>query len=204
MVETEDCMPFMGLEPTTDCLIPLIETLEAQAKRAVSDLDARAMDWRPPDGGWSVAQILEHLVISTNLYIPPISGIIDDATPGNGPVRPWKPSLMGGLLIRSLVPTAERRLPTVKKLEPGPEPDTDVVGRFLGALRHVTDLLWNAQGIDMRKPRMTSPVSPLVRRLNLGDGFVIVVVHAQRHMRQIERVIGTPGFPGQAVGTDGA
>ncbi|HUF68965.1 MAG TPA: DinB family protein [Longimicrobiales bacterium] len=195
-------MPFMGLEPTTDCLIPLIQAVEAQAKRAASDLDATAMKWRPPDGGWSVAQILEHLVITTTLYLAPIRGMIDDATPADGPVRPWKPSLMGGLLIRSLVPTAERRLPTVGKLEPGPEPDTDVVGRLLGAFRNVADLLWNAQGIDMRKPRMTSPVSPLVRRLNLGDGFVIVVVHAQRHMRQIERVIATPGFPGgPAAGT---
>jgi hypothetical protein len=63
-------------------------------------------------------------------------------------------------------------------------------------MRELTDLLWNAQGIDMRKPRMTSPVSPFVRRLNLGDAFVLSVVHCQRHMLQIERVMASPGFPG--------
>ncbi len=56
----------------------------------------------------------------------------------------------------------------------------------------------------MRKLRMTSPVTPLVRRLNLGDAFVIIVVHAQRHMRQIERVIAAPGFPGAGPGSGGA
>jgi hypothetical protein len=187
---------FKGLAPTSDCLVPLIEAIEAQAKGDLSDMDATAMIWRPPGGGWSVAQVLEHLVISNELYFPPIRSLIAEADRTERPVRPWKPSFMGSLLIRSLVPTSQRRIPTSKKLQPGPDVGPDVPARFLGTIRELTDLLWNAQGIDMRKPRMTSPVSPLVRRLNLGDAFVISVVHCQRHMLQIERVRASTGFPG--------
>jgi hypothetical protein len=190
---------FIGVEPTTDCLIPLIEIIEAQAKGDLADLDATAMSWQPPDGGWSVAQVLEHLVISNTLYFGPMQSLIQEADATDGPVRPWKPSFMGGLLIRALVPTAQRRIRTSRKLEPGPDVGPDVVNRFLGTMRELTDLLWNAQGIDMRKLRMTSPVSPLVRRLNLGDAFVILVVHCQRHMLQIERVVASPDFPGGTV-----
>jgi hypothetical protein len=189
-------MPLLGLAPTTDCLVPLIEAIEAQVKRDLSDLDAAAMRWRPSGGGWSVAQVLEHLVISNEIYFPPIRSLIAEAARTELPVRPWKPSFMGNLLIRSLVPTSLRKVPTSKKLQPGPDVGPDVTARFLGTMRELTDLLWNAQGIDMRRPRLTSPVSPLVRRLNLGDAFVISVVHCQRHMLQTERVTASPGFPG--------
>jgi hypothetical protein len=192
-------MAFMGLEPTTDCLIPLIEAIEAQCKGDLTGLDRNAMQWQPPAGGWSVAQVLEHMVIANTLYLDEMRDMVRDAGKSTAPARSWKPSLMGNLLIRTLVPTATRKLPTAGKLEPGPAPEPDVIPRFLGTMRDTADLLWRAKGIDMRKPRMTSPVSSLVRRLNLGDGFVIIVAHSQRHMGQIERVISAPGFPGIAA-----
>jgi hypothetical protein len=31
--------------------------------------------------------------------------------------------------------------------------------------------------------------------MNLGDAFMTLVVHAQRHLRQIERIKARPEFP---------
>lgn len=195
-------MAFMGLEPTTDCLIPLLERIEAQAKGDLAGLDQSGMDWRPPAGGWSVAQVLEHMVITNELYMPRVAALITHAATSQGEARAWKPSLMGRILIKAVLPTTPRKVKTLAKLEPDPVPGPDVVTRFLGTVREITDLLWRSKGIDMRKPRMTSPVSPLFRRLNLGDAFVILVAHTQRHMQQIERTIALPGFPasGAAAG----
>lgn len=187
-------MTFMGLEPTAESLGPLLDTIEAQARGDLADLDHAALTWNPPGGGWSIAQVLEHLVIINTLYLAPMRSLVAGASRNGGAGREWKPSFMGRLLIKSVLPTARKRK-TFRKLEPGPRPGTEVVARFLDTLHEIRELLGQARAIDMRKPRMTSPVSGLVRRLNLGDAFVITVAHAQRHMLQIERVIAAPGFP---------
>jgi hypothetical protein len=41
--------------------------------------------------------------------------------------------------------------------------------------------------MDWRRVRMRSPVAPLLR-MNLGDALTVLVVHAERHAGQIERV----------------
>lgn len=48
-------------------------------------------------------------------------------------------------------------------------------------------LLTEASGIDWRGVRMRSPVTRLVR-MNLGDALTVLVVQAERHAAQIERV----------------
>lgn len=188
-------MAFKGLEPTSDCLVPLLDAIEAQTKGALTGMSDAAMTWRPPSGGWGVGQVLEHMIASNKLYNETIGPIIEQAEPAADQHRPWKPSLMGGLLIRAVLPTNARKLPTAGKLEPGPEPGPDVVARFLGTVRETRDLVRAAQGLDMRRHRFTSPVNPIVRRLNLGDGLVVLVAHTQRHLQQIQRVMGHPDFP---------
>ena len=52
----------------------------------------------------------------------------------------------------------------------------------------------SAKGIDLRRNKVTSPVSKLIR-INLGDALLILVVHSQRHLQQIARVRAHPDFP---------
>jgi hypothetical protein len=64
-----------------------------------------------------------------------------------------------------------------------------VVESFLAHQRTLTALLDEASGFDWRRLRMSSPVVRLPLRFNLGDVFSILVVHAERHARQMERVV---------------
>ena len=34
-----------------------------------SDLGYLQLGWRPPDGGWSIAQVFEHLIIADSSYL---------------------------------------------------------------------------------------------------------------------------------------
>jgi len=186
---------FKGLEPTSDCLVPLLDAIEAQTRGALAGLSPAAMAWHPSRGGWGVGQVLEHMVIANRLYLDVMRPMVEHAQPGEGEPRRWKPSLMGRLLISAVLPTSERKLPTAGKLEPGPAPGPDVVNRFLGTLRETRDLVWASQGLDLRRHRMVSPVSAFVRGLNLGDALLIIVAHTQRHMQQIEHVMSQADFP---------
>jgi hypothetical protein len=49
-------------------------------------------------------------------------------------------------------------------------------------------------GLDWKQNRVASPVTSLIG-YNLGDAFSILVVHAERHLRQIGRVEARPDFP---------
>jgi len=62
-----------------------------------------------------------------------------------------------------------------------------VLEEFLARQEDVGRLIAEAGTMDWRRVRMSSPVVPLLR-MNLGDALTILVVHAERHAGQIERV----------------
>ncbi len=187
-------MRYLGQEPTQACLLPQIEQVAIRARELAGELTQDALLWRPPGGGWSVGQVLEHLLVSGRIYFPVIERVIAKAVKPASPA-PWKPSLWGRMLISTLSPANERTVRTFSRLRPGPEARVDVLDAFLGSMLETAALLRRADGLDMRRLRLNSPVVFFVRGLNLGDAFIIIVVHAQRHLRQIERVMGEPGFP---------
>ena len=145
-----------------------------------------ALTRRPADGGWSIAEVLEHLIVSADSYLKPLRAIVQrkEHAPAQSDGT-WKPSLMGGLLAQSL--RNPRKLPAPKGYKPGPSPRSRVLEEFLARQEDVGRLIAEAGTMDWRRVRMSSPVVPLLR-MNLGDALTILVVHAERHAGQIERV----------------
>ena len=84
-------------------------------------LDPERLVRRPPAGGWSVGEVLEHLCVSEEAYEPLVSALLRQARPDAGaPAREWSPSLFGKLLVRSLEGTG--KLPSPKVVRPGTSP----------------------------------------------------------------------------------
>jgi hypothetical protein len=133
--------------------------------------------------------VLEHLCVTSELYEPPVRTLLRGARPdAAAPMRDWKPTLIGGFMARSFEkPT---KLPSPKSMVPADTPRGGVVEAFLTHLDAQARLLDDASGHDWRRLRMASPAVPLpLKVFNLGDVFNILVVHAERHARQIERVV---------------
>jgi hypothetical protein len=154
-------------------------------------LDPEQLVRRPPDGGWGVGHVLEHLCITFELYERPIRALLRDARPdAAAPRREWKPTLVGGYFVRMFERPA--KLPTPKSMVPAATPRGGVVEHWLGHLDTQAHLLEEASGYDWRRLRMASPAVPLpLKVFNLGDVFSILVTHAERHARQMERVAAT-------------
>jgi hypothetical protein len=55
-------------------------------------------------------------------------------------------------------------------------------------MRELDALLMRAEPLPWNRIRFGSPVFALLR-LNLGDGCLILVTHAERHFAQIDRVL---------------
>jgi hypothetical protein len=153
---------------------------------AVSGLSPEALARRPAAGGWSIAEVLEHLIVSADSYLEAVRALVQPkSNPQSNENTMWKPSLMGGLLVWSFRSPRKLRAPKMYRLGLSPRPRA--LEEFVMRQEDVGRLLTEAGAIDWRGVRMRSPVTPLVR-MNLGDAFTVLVSHAERHAGQIERV----------------
>jgi hypothetical protein len=173
-----------------------VVAIDAEAQRLTGGLAEGQLQWNPPDGGWSIAQVFDHLATSNGSYFGPMRSAMERArAAGAGrPDRPWRSSFLGGVLIRSLRPSARRALPTPHSWRPGRAQRTDPLEAFLATQGTLAELLREAKEIDLVDTRLSSPVSRLIR-LNLGDAFMILVVHDRRHLGQIARILARESFP---------
>lgn len=149
-----------------------------------------ALRRRPAPGEWSPAEVLEHLCRSDEGYLVLMRPLIRDAlAEGRGRGfrdRRWRPTLMGRLLVWSL--RARRAVKTVEALEPrggGARPQ-ESLHTFVELRREFERLLEASASLPWRRLRFSSPYASIVRP-NLGDAFLVLVTHAERHLDQIER-----------------
>ena len=190
-------MAVVTLAPTVSGLRPALAALEKRTWELCAGLSDTQLRWRPPGGGWSVGQVLEHLVLSHEPYVARMRAALEQGheRARERGARPWKPTWLGAFIVRSQM--APRKVKTGRWFDPGPEAGPGAAHRFLATVRAVAELVQASDGADLRV-RLVSPVAPVFRP-NLGDAFLLLVVHAERHLRQIERVLAEPGFPKEAA-----
>lgn len=176
----------------------LAESARIRERTAVltADLDEPRLFWAPTDGSWSVAQVFEHLALLNESYLPGLRDALDDARrrAAAPPSRPWRPTFVGRMLAGVVAPEAKRKSPAMKLWQPTRSVRRDAVQAFLATQDAVDGYVRDAAGADLNRIRLRSPASRLVR-LNLGDVFLVLNLHALRHLDQVERIRARPEFP---------
>ena len=170
---------------------------QTQAKRLVGDLTEEQLNWKPSADSWSIAQCLDHLTLTSAQFDPLITEAMERGRrkwPVTGPV-PYRPSFIGGWLIRQIVPENSRKVRAPKVFKPSASSDIrGSLEKYLRQEDRFLEFVREATGIDYNKTRLRSPVTPLAR-YSLADAFVITVVHGRRQLLQAQRVLNSPGFP---------
>ena len=173
-------------DPSLERLRPHLAGIEPRARAVVSGLGPERFRTRPPSGGWSVAEVFEHLCLSNDAYLVRVlPELITKARTRPSPSKPFAPSFFGGLMISALKEDNLRRLPTTAKLKVEGRVRDGVVEAFIAGMRTLESLMREADGFDLRVS-FRSPIAPIIR-LRLGDAFVILIEHAHRHLAQAER-----------------
>lgn len=167
------------------------------ATQLVSGLSEDQLNWKPAPEKWSIAQCLEHLAVATDKFDQYFTAAIARGRK-KWPVTAaptYRPTFVGGWLIKQVVPETERKLPAPKVFRPSESSAIHgALDNFLKQQQRFLESVRQSDGIDYNKTRLRSPVTPLMR-YSLADAFVITVVHGQRHLGQARRVRETPGFP---------
>ena len=184
----------------SDIRNPWLAARAAEMRESIAELRAKVarlsylqLGWRPPEGGWSIAQVLEHLIITDQSYVDALSEILPRAKPSATSYE-WRPSLIGGFLTRSQMPDSKTKMTTPPRWRPGPEARANVLESYIQVREQLIGLVQSADGKDLRRTKLGSPAAKWTR-MNVGDAFMTLVVHTQRHIRQIERIAADPRFP---------
>lgn len=186
----------LALTPQIEEFRSQFERLSVQADALVAPLTEGQFTWQPAPGAWSIAQCVEHLNVTARLYLPVLDkGIADAIRRGLYAEGPFSYNWIGRFVVRSMEPPARLKMKTPKSLLPPPSrARQEIMAAFRAYQVQFIDRLRQANGLDLSRARVHSPVSPWIR-LPLGSGFALMAAHERRHLWQAERVTAAPGFP---------
>ena len=182
---------------------------DRRASALARGLSVEQLNWQPSPHQWSIGQCLDHLLVSNEVYLPPISRALDGGR--SSPVDEIMPGLVGRLFIRSFIEPSTQRLRgrAPRKIKPGTQIAPDILDRFLRSNDLVRALVRRASAHDVNRIRFVNPFVPLVR-FNVATGIEVVWRHQHRHLGQAERVQTDQGISGpvtcrttSTIGTSG-
>jgi hypothetical protein len=161
----------------------------------LDDLTPEQLGWKPAPTAWSAGQVAEHLRTSSALYVPGMTRAIETARARGWAPDGYRPSLMGGWLIRSM--SSPKRMPSPKVFRPTAGVHAEWAAE-VAAYHAMTDRLGSlidaAEGVSLTRARLSSPVTGLLR-MNLGDAIALWLAHDRRHLGQIRRLREHAQFP---------
>jgi len=174
----------------TDALHPDLKDLSDQFMRLAEDaralaarLDDMRMNWTPDPRRWSIGQHLDHLNIVGRLYLPVLrEAIRHGRARGLESAGPYRHGWLGGYFVRLAEPPPRRKFFAPPSMRPAARVvAAETLTGFLTLQDEVRACLREANGLDLGRVKVASPVTPLLR-LSLGQAFRLVAAHERRHL----------------------
>jgi hypothetical protein len=171
-----------------------LDANDQAARKLVAELTEEQLNWQLAPGSWSVGQCLEHLCITNEAYLPPISVAVNEKP--DAPVEQITPGWFGRWFIRSFIEPSPvtKRAPAPAKIRPTAHVGASVLERFLAGNESCRELMVRARAKNVNRIRFWNPFIPGIR-FTVGTGLQIIVGHERRHLLQAERVLHSPSFP---------
>jgi hypothetical protein len=165
----------------------------ASATAAVERLASAASDevWhkRPPSGGWSAAECIAHLTLTTEVYMPLLGAALAGASAdGLLPAR-YRMGFVAWLLAKSLEPPARARVKTQPQFVPNANASkAESVAAFRDGQRALLEWMDRAAAHPLDRMRIQSPFSSRMR-YNAYAAMRVLAAHQRRHIWQAERAM---------------
>lgn len=139
------------------------------------------------NGGWSIAQCLEHLNTYSRYYLPVIKKTLINQPQKEGSMV-FKSSYLGAYFTQLMEPKENmKKLKAAKNHSPNTNLDAyAVVAEFIEHQEELLNLLKQSVAIDMNAIRIPISITKWTR-LKLGDVFQFLIAHNQRHIVQAKR-----------------
>ncbi|MEM8964092.1 MAG: DinB family protein [Acidobacteriota bacterium] len=171
-----------------------LETARRQVDTLVAETTAEQRAWQPEPTSWSIDQVLAHLNVTAEQYHPRVQRLMDRLrSRGLTSNRLYRPSPFAKLFNYVAGPENNMKLKAPGKFVP-PSAAPDTLERYRGQQEELGGLISQADGLDLNKLSLGSPITPLIR-FSLGEALELLCVHQKRHLRQVEGIRKHPRFP---------
>src|SRR5690606_2857342 len=133
-----------------------IDEVTAEARAKFGALNREQLNWRPPDGGWSVGQCLEHLIKTSEIYSEDFRSIAD-GTRATSFWENWSPlSSFFGRFLTSYMDKDEKKVKTTERFVPPSEIEENIVDRFEASQQELISLIDSTSNADWDRTKLTS------------------------------------------------
>jgi hypothetical protein len=177
-------------------LIDQISEISLKASEKFSGLTESQLNWKPEPAKWSIAQCLDHLIVSNKTYYPSFEKLISHSYRLSffQKLNPFK-KLPGPLMVRSMSSESKKTFKSPKIFEPtSSNISPRIVSDFINHQEEMKKYYQRLGQLDTKNLIMASPVSGFIT-YTLSDGMQLLAVHEQRHLKQAENVLNHPNFP---------
>jgi len=176
-------------------LILDLNTITDDARDAFGNLTGDQLNWKPSEKGWSVAQCLNHLILTNEQFYPEMDKLAS-GTRKNSFFENYSPftGFFGRFLIKAVTEGSKPASAPSKKIVPPSDLPADIVDRYCAHQEEMIEKLKLTGGTDWEKTIVTSPFMPIMT-YSLADANKVLVEHSKRHINQAKRVTQADGFP---------
>jgi len=174
-----------------------IRQLRVSASQFGERFNLNQLTWQPAAGErWSIAECLDHLAISTGIYLDAMQSAIGGASAGPSAGIFRTAGFASTRFTRDMEPPPRRKFPAPGKIRPRAtlKPET-ILPDFLAAMDRVSALVESTAQKDLNTVRFRNPFIPLLR-FTVATGFLIIAAHCRRHLWQADQVTREPDFAG--------
>lgn len=168
----------------------LFESALAVVNRLAADYTAEEWSRPPPGGGWSAAQCVTHLNITSRANLSSLNeGIARAREIGDDPPSRLRRDPVGWMIWKSVLPTTRMKVKTGEAFVPSETSEKDqAVAEFEALQAEQLERTRESDGLPIQKVKLVSVFAKNVR-YSLYSLLSILAVHQHRHLQQAERAL---------------
>ena len=193
----------MKKRPTEEVITELIDLsfrLNETVQNEFMNLSKKQLSWTPDKGSWSIVQCFAHLNAFHRFYVPVFIERVKN-TRFQEPEEQFQSSPLGHSTFTKVklgkLNNVKRKLKSPKDYNPLINKNLkteNAIEDFIKYQGQLLETLENARSINIKKTKTSFSVRPIVK-LRLGDAFLYIVYHSERHIEQARRILNHPKFP---------
>ncbi len=168
-------------------LLKQFESVTGKAENLVHGRSNEDLSWKPTSCAWSIAECLDHLAQTTQVFLAPITEAVASA-PALTTDRSLRTGTLAGLFIRNLEPPYRLRFKVLPQLTPRHHDFHSAWTAFLTSQSELQGVICSATGVAIDCVKIKSPVYARIA-YNVYGALRMLAAHERRHLWQIEQIL---------------